>query len=86
MLLQSGKNNKLCSVKKFPEVLYKRFKRIFQKGLDIGFFFQRCLRRFTRGAFKAPKLRIRNQRKKTAKTLARFFKPELDKMNKHAVQ
>ena len=32
---------------KIPEVLYERFKRIFSKGLDIGFF-QRCLRRFTK--------------------------------------
>jgi hypothetical protein len=44
---KSGKNNKLGSVTKIPEVLYERFKRIFSKGLDIGFF-QRCLRRFTK--------------------------------------
>jgi hypothetical protein len=37
---------------------------------------------FTKGALRAIKLRIRTYRKKTAKTLARFLKPEPDKMNK----
>jgi hypothetical protein len=51
---QSGKNNKLGSVTKIPEVLNDRFKRIFSKGLDIGFF-----KDFTKGALRAIKLRIR---------------------------
>ena len=85
MLLQSSKNNKLGSVAKIPEVLNERFKRIFSKGLDMGFF-KDVSDGFTKGALRAIKLRIRTQRKKTAKTLARFLKPEPDKTNHHIVQ
>jgi hypothetical protein len=57
LLHQSGKNNKLGSVTKFPEVLNERFKRI-SKGLDIGFF-KDVSDDFTKGALRAIKLRIR---------------------------
>jgi hypothetical protein len=58
LLHQSGKNNKLGSVTKIPEVLNERFKRIFSKGLDIGFF-KDVSDDFTKGALRAIKLRIR---------------------------
>jgi hypothetical protein len=53
MLHQSGKNNKLGSVKNSRGFI-QTLQADFSKGFDIGFF-QRCLRRFTKDAFKAKK-------------------------------
>ncbi len=70
---QSGKNNKLGSVTKIPRVLNERFKRIFSKMSQTV---------LQKELFRATELRIRTYREKTAKTLARFLKPEPDKINK----
>jgi hypothetical protein len=66
-------------ITKFPEVFNERFKRIFSKGLDIGFFkdvsdgLQKCFQSDNRSDPGS---------KKRRQNIGALFKPEPDKMNK----
>jgi hypothetical protein len=70
---------------KIPEVSYERFKRIFSKGLDIGFF-KDVSDDSTKGALRATKSADPELKEKDGKNMGALFEPEPDKNEQHTVQ
>ncbi len=83
MLHQSGKNNKLGSIKNSRGII-RTLQADFSKGLDTGFFkdvsdgLQKC--------FQSDNRSDPGSKKKDGKNIGALFKPGPDKMNKHTVQ